>query len=145
MFNDLIDILNEIRNSEYSVLKISKVIGINHDKLYSYLSGRASPKADDFVKLQNWYAEILKVKLIAKNENSQDVKDLVLKEPEMQYYTKDQAKIKELEDEILRLKAELYDVKRAYNDFLGIVDMDEKLKPPLERAPGKTGGRRNSK
>lgn len=144
MFNDLVDILNEIRNSKHSVLKISKVIGINHDKLYSYLSDRAKPKAEDFVKLQNWYAEILKVKLLAKDESAPEIQDLVLNEPQMKYYTKDQAIIKELQDEILRLKAELYDVRRAYQEFIGIVEADDREHTSVNSPPGKTGGRRTS-
>lgn len=62
MINDIDIILNEIKNSSDSILKISKDINIKHDRLYSWISNKSRLKADDYQKLINWYKKLNKPK-----------------------------------------------------------------------------------
>lgn len=131
--NDIVDILNAVKSSKDSVLKISKKTGISSDKLYYFLKNKSMPKADDFVKLQMWYEEEL--------ENTLFNPAFMAREPTEDYGGANPAayELKKKDVEIQKLKEEL---ETAYKT---IKLMHETLEEQKRNSnEGKAGARRHS-
>jgi predicted nucleic acid-binding Zn-ribbon protein len=102
---DLIQILEKIQSSPISVLQFSKNIGINQDRIYSWIKGKAKPKPEDFEKLKRWYREEMGLPQEFTADDVQNLKNEVyLLQEELK---KKNAVIEHLHDRIKNLEIEL--------------------------------------
>jgi hypothetical protein len=138
--NDLNDILREIKENKRSVLTISKELDISRDKLYSWVNKKTSPKAADFVKLQNWYGnELRNIKFNTLGIAREPTMDFGLQENVDPYGFVAKERIEHM-NEMLKLQQDLIKSLKEHNKSLE--DMLKARDGP-DILPGKTGGRRS--